>query len=109
MNESVQGVSLSERKGDIFFVVCFAFFAFSSFFSDALHGLGLIHGEGFWAEANRWYAKVADDQFFLNDNLWVQYATTVSGFLQAKSTRFSIPILRQNRRGADWGWPFRNR
>ena len=34
------GSGLSQRKGDLFFAVCFAFFAFSSLFSDAVHALG---------------------------------------------------------------------
>ena len=35
MANSSDGLPLSQRKKDIFFVVCFSFFAFSSFFSDS--------------------------------------------------------------------------
>ena len=35
MVEATQGLPLSMRKKDIFFVVAFSFFAFSSFFSDS--------------------------------------------------------------------------
>ena len=52
---------LSSRKKDIFFVVCFSFFAFSSFFSDSWHALGLLEGDAFWSRANRWYGEIAQD------------------------------------------------
>ncbi len=99
MTESVPGLPLAERKRDIFFIVCFALFAFTSFFSDAFHGLGLIHGEGFWAGANRWYAEVAQDQFFLDDHLWVQYSTAVSGLVFGP---FYLVLVYAFWRGANW-------
>lgn len=55
---------LSDRRRDIFFIVVFSFFAFSSFFSDAWHALDLLQGDAFWARANRWYAEFAADTYF---------------------------------------------
>jgi hypothetical protein len=99
MTRSGSGSELSQRKRDYFFVCCFAFFAFSSFFSDAFHGLGLIHGDGFWAGANRWYAEVAQDQFFLADHPWVRYATAVSGLVFGP---FYLVMVYAFVRGANW-------
>jgi hypothetical protein len=99
MTGSGSGSALSQRKRDYFFVCCFAFFAFSSFFSDAFHGLGLVHGEGFWAEANRWYAEVAQDQFFIDDHGWVRYATAVSGLVFGP---FYLVLVYAFVRGANW-------
>ncbi len=59
MSESGTGLPLSLRKKDIFFVLCFSFFAFSSFFSDSWHALGLLEGDAFWSRANRWYGEIA--------------------------------------------------
>ena len=65
MSEAGQGVALSERKGDWFFVCVFAFFAWSSIFSDAFAGLGLIGDQGFWPRANAWYASMGDPYLVL--------------------------------------------
>src|SRR5262245_10704712 len=50
-------VPLRDRRGDWFFVLAFSFFAFSSFFSDALAGLG-VHfspdSDSVWVRANYW-------------------------------------------------------
>ena len=67
MSTSSDGLPLSLRKKDIFFVACFSFFAFSSFFSDSWHALGLLEGDGFWPTANRWYGEVAKDYFMSDD------------------------------------------
>ena len=81
MEPSTDGTPLSMRRRDIFFVACFSFFAFSSFFSDSWHALGLLDGDGFWPEANRWYAEVADDQFFAADHKYVRVNTGISGMV----------------------------
>lgn len=75
------GTPISKRKRDIFFACCFAFFAFSSFCSDAQHGLGRLHGDGFWARANMWYADAANDQFFKEDHAFPRINTLISGFV----------------------------
>ena len=76
-----QGTPISERPRDWFFVIAFSFFAFSSFFSDSWHALGLLHGDGFWPEANRWYAEVAGDEFFKADHKFVRVNTGISGMI----------------------------
>jgi hypothetical protein len=93
------GKSLSERKSDIFFVCCFCFFAFSSFFSDAQHGLNLLHGDGFWAQANIWYAKIAGDVFFLQDLPYVRFATLVSGLIYGP---FYLVLVYAFIKGSNW-------
>ncbi len=93
------GTPLSDRKSDIFFVCCFCFFAFSSFFSDALHGLNLIHGDGFWAQANVWYAEVSGDEFFLQDHAYVRFATLISGLIYGP---FYLVLVYAFIKGANW-------
>jgi len=99
MTQCHDGVRLAHRKGDIFFICCFAFFAFTSFSSDAFHALGLLHGEGFWAEVNRWYARVAADQFYLDNHLWSRYSTVVSGLIFGP---FYVLLVYAFIRGANW-------
>lgn len=74
-------VPISQRPRDWFFVGCFAFFAFSSFFSDSWHALGLLDGDLFWARANRWYAEVAGDTFFEQDHRFLRVNTGISGMV----------------------------
>jgi hypothetical protein len=99
MGDSGYGTGVMKRKRDLFFVFCFSFFAFSSFTSDALHGLNLIHDDGFWAGANQWYAAVAQDQFFLDDHLFVRYATLVSGLIFGP---FYLVLVYAFIKGANW-------
>ena len=80
MTEASQGVPLSERKGDWFFVCVFAFFAWSSFFSDAFAGLGLIGEGGFWQRANAWYGSMGDP-FFGADHWWFRASPATSAFV----------------------------
>jgi len=59
-------VPLSQRSGDWFFVLAFSVFAFTSFFSDALAGLGVEFrpdSASFWNRANYWYAADTDPYF----------------------------------------------
>jgi hypothetical protein len=81
MTASSDGLPLSLRKKDIFFVACFSFFAFSSFFSDSWHALGLLEGDAFWSRANRWYGEFAQDHFFLADHPYVRVNTGISGMI----------------------------
>ena len=81
MTTSSDGLPLNLRKKDIFFVACFSFFAFSSFFSDSLHALGLLDGDGFWPRATRWYGEIAQDHFFLADHKFLRVNTGISGMV----------------------------
>lgn len=72
---------LRERKHDYLFVFAFSFFAFSSFFSDLLHGLDLIDATSFWGRANLWYVQAAGDDFLIADNDFARYSTFVSAFV----------------------------
>jgi len=74
-------VPISRRPGDWVFVGCFAFFAFSSFFSDVWHALDLLHGDSFWARANRGYVEMAGDEFLLEDHDYLRINTGISGFV----------------------------
>ncbi len=93
------GKPLSERKSDIFFICCFCFFTFSSFFSDALYGLNLIHADGFWAQANRWYAEIAGDAFFLGDHAFVRVTAFISGLIFGP---FYLVLVYAFIKGANW-------
>jgi hypothetical protein len=90
---------LSQRKRDWLFVGAFAFFAFSSFFSDAWHALGLLEGDQFWAVANRWYAEVAGDAFFAADHRYVRVNTAISGFVYGP---FYLVLVYAFVRGKNW-------
>ncbi|MGB8331784.1 MAG: emopamil-binding family protein [Polyangiales bacterium] len=81
MGRSSDGTPLSMRPGDWFFVAAFAFFAFSSFFSDSWHALGLLEGDAFWSRANRWYAEVSADHFFAAEHQYVRVNTGISGLI----------------------------
>ena len=90
---------LRERKRDYFFVACFSFFAFSSFFSDAWHALGLMHGEGFWPEANRWYAEFAQDHYFAAEHDYLRVATMISAFIYGP---FYLTLVFAFIKGKNW-------
>jgi hypothetical protein len=74
-------IPLKERPRDWFFIVFFSFFVFSSFCSDAFHGLGMLDDTTFWGRANLWYGRLAGDDFLLADNAFARYSTLVSGFI----------------------------
>ena len=81
MDNSVSTLPLLARKKDIFFSVVFVFFAFTSFFSDAWHALGLLEEDMFWSKANMWYATVSKDYFFAADHDFLRIGTGISGFI----------------------------
>ncbi len=91
--------ALSTRRRDIFFVCCFAFFAFSSIFSDSFHALNLIHGDGFWARANRWYAEIAGDGFFAAGHGFMRFNTGCSGLVFGP---FYLVLVYAFYRGENW-------
>ena len=95
MSESGTGLPLRLRRKDIFFVLCFSFFAFSSFFSDSWHALGLLEGDGFWPAANRWYGELAQDHFFEGDHQFVRVNTGISGMIFGRS--ISCSSIRSSR------------
>lgn len=81
MNQPSAITPLGERRGDIFFVVIFLAFAFTSFFSDAWHALGLLTEDMFWGRANLWYGEFAGDAYFLADHQYLRIGTGISGFI----------------------------
>jgi hypothetical protein len=81
MMQPTDGKRLSERPRDWFFVIAFSFFAFSSFFSDAWHALGLLEGDAFWARANQWYIETAEDYFLAADHVYARINTGISGLV----------------------------
>ena len=97
--ESRHGLPLKKRPRDLFFVFAFSFFAFSSFCSDALHGLDLVDADSFWGRANLWYGEIADDQFFLQDNEFARLNTAISGLIYGP---FYLVLVFSFVRGANW-------
>ncbi len=76
-------VPLRQRPGDWFFVVAFSLFAFTSFFSDTLAGLGVRFSPdagSWWVRANYWYAA-GTDPYFLAHPAHLQVQTFISGFI----------------------------
>ena len=94
-----EGLPIRLRPRDWFFVACFSFFAFSSFFSDSWHALGLLEGDAFWARANRWYAELADDQFFAEDHPFLRINTGISGMIFGP---FYLLLVYAFIRGKNW-------
>ncbi len=90
---------LSARPRDWFFVIAFSFFAFSSFFSDAWHGLGLIDDTSFWGRANLWYGRVAGDDYLLADHAYSRFSTLCSGFVYGP---FYLVLVYSFVTGKDW-------
>ncbi|MFP6625747.1 MAG: emopamil-binding family protein [Deltaproteobacteria bacterium] len=78
--EARQGLPISQRKGDWFFVGVFAFFTWSSIFSDGFAALGLIGEGGFWSQANAWYAAMGDP-FYGADHWWFRISPGISAFV----------------------------
>ncbi len=99
MSESSTGSPLSARPRDWFFVACFSFFAFSSFFSDSWHALGLLEGDAFWSRANRWYGEVAQDHFFLADHDYIRINTGISGMVYGP---FYVLLVYAFVKGKNW-------
>lgn len=92
-------VPLLERKRDLFFVVAFSFFVFSSLCSDAFHGLGMLDDTTFWGRANLWYGAWAGDDFLLADNDFARFSTLVSGFVYGP---FYLVLVYAFVRGRNW-------
>lgn len=81
MNKTTSPIPLRKRKKDIFFILVFTLFAFTSFSGDALHALGLLDGENAFAESNRWYIEAAQDRFLAAGHDFSRFNTGVSGFV----------------------------
>jgi hypothetical protein len=90
---------LSARPRDIFFVACFSFFAFSSFFSDAWHGSNAIDATTFWGRANLWYINAAGDEFMRADNAFSRINTAISGFVYGP---FYLCLVYSFVKGKNW-------
>jgi EXPERA (EXPanded EBP superfamily) len=76
-----KSIPLSQRKLDVFFVVMFSFFAFSSFCSDALAGLDVVHGGSTLGKMNEWYIRAAGDDFMAEGPLFSRINTGISAFV----------------------------
>lgn len=72
---------LRERPRDLFFVLMFSLFAFTSVVSDMFHSLGLLETGSFWAQANLDYAPWAGDVFLLADKPYTRVTTAISAFI----------------------------
>ena len=101
MSTNRRVIPLGERRGDWFFVACFALFAFTSFFSDALAGLGVEfdpHSDSMWVRANYWYAANTDP-YFLSYPAHLRVQTFVSGFVFGP---FYLVLAYAFAAGKDW-------
>jgi len=93
------GLPLSQRKRDAFFIVCFAFFAFSSFYSDACYTLYGMDGDARCVQANRAYAELAGDGLFAAQPGFLRTRTAVSAFVYGP---FYLLLIWAFVRGANW-------
>ncbi|MBK8264752.1 MAG: DUF2781 domain-containing protein [Nannocystis sp.] len=76
-------IPLSQRRGDLLFVVAFALFTASSLLSDALHALA-IRPAGF--DPNATYAALVGDHYFASNPQTLQVRLYISGFVFAPIT-----------------------
>ncbi len=81
MPEGIREGGLAQRRVDLFFAICFAFFFASSMFSDGVYALGWVQDDSFWARSNRWYAEVTGDHLFAAHPPFLQVRTGISAFL----------------------------
>ena len=93
------GLPLSQRKRDWFFVVCFAFFAFSSFYSDACYTVYGTDGDDRCVQANLAYAELAGDRLFAAQPEFLRTRTAVSAFVYGP---FYLLLIFAFVRGANW-------
>jgi hypothetical protein len=96
---SVSGIPLSRRRRDWFFVVCFAFFAFSSFYSDACYALYGVDGDAGCIAANLGYAEATGDRLFASGPGFLRIRTFVSAFVFGP---FYLLLVYAFLRGANW-------
>jgi hypothetical protein len=92
---------LRERSGDWLFVLAFAFFAFSSFFSDAVVARGIPlapDSPNFWARANYWYAA-GTDPLLLHPPISLRVQVFMSAFVFGP---FYLALVYAFVRGRDW-------
>jgi hypothetical protein len=81
MNKNTNTMPLRERKKDLFFIIIFGLFAFTSFSGDALHALGLMEDDGVFAEGNRRYMEAAQDHFLAAGHDFSRFNTSISAFV----------------------------
>ena len=93
------GLPLSQRKRDVFLIVCFAFFAFSSFDSDACYTVYGMDGDAGCVLANRAYAELAGDGLFAAQPGFLRTRTGVSAFVYGP---FYLLLIWAFLRGANW-------
>ncbi len=93
------GLPLSQRKRDLFFIVGFACFVFSSFFSDACYTLHGLEGDASCVQANRSYVEMAGDGLFAMQPGFMRVRTAVSAFVYGP---FYLLLIWAIVRGANW-------
>jgi hypothetical protein len=93
------GLPLSQRKRDAFFIVAFAFFSFSSFYSDACYTLYGMHGDAGCVQANRTYVELAGDGLFATQPGFMRTRTALSAFVYGP---FYLLLIWAFARGANW-------
>ena len=93
------GLPLAQRKRDVFFVVAFAFFAFSSFYSDACYTLHGLEGDAGCVQANRTYVELAGDGLFATQPGFMRVRTGVSAFIYGP---FYLLLIWAFVRGSNW-------
>jgi len=93
------GLPLSQRRRDAFFIACFAFFAFSSFYSDACYTVYGMSGDAGCVQANRAYAEFSGDALFAAQPGFLRARTGVSAFLYGPFYLLSIWAFW---RGSNW-------
>ncbi len=91
---------LRERKLDVLFIACFAFGAFSCLFSDLYAVMGWLEGEGFWAQANRYYLE--GDPFLASHPYYMSIVMMTSAFVWLP---FYLVFIYALVRGCNWVRP----
>jgi hypothetical protein len=93
------GSPISQRKRDWFFVACFAFFAFSSFYSDACYTVYGVDGDDRCVEANQAYSEWTGDRLFAAGPAFLRTRTFFTAFVFGP---FHLLLVYAFVAGANW-------
>lgn len=103
MNEHI--IPLRERRLDLFFIVVFAAFAFTSFFADRVNALAAPAADSgwFWARAVYDLYAVGNDPLLIANPVWLRTMCALSAFVFGP---FYLVLVYAFIRGRNWVRPF---
>lgn len=102
---SDQIIPLRERKLDLFFIVVFATFAFTSFFADSVNAVASpdAGSSWFWTRAAYNFYAVGNDPLLIANPVWLRTMCALSAFVFGP---FYLLLVYAFVRGKNWVRPF---